>query len=99
MIFIPLKGWYVQSIYCTVQPKSPCNARAQETLSADTVEEFLRSKEMSVLVEDGGICLALVYGMPEALNACSTGAILHEDEAPVPDEAKAIFYAQAESGV
>ncbi|KAI0246843.1 hypothetical protein BJV78DRAFT_1250814 [Lactifluus subvellereus] len=50
-----------------------------ETLSADTVEEFLRSKGMGVLVESGG-------------------AILRDDEGPpVPDEAKAIFYAQAES--
>jgi len=50
-----------------------------ETLSADTVEEFLRSKGMAMLIENGG-------------------AILHDDEGPpVPEEAKAIFYAQAES--
>ena len=31
------------------------NARAQETLSADSVEQFLREKQLPVLIENGGM--------------------------------------------
>jgi len=51
-----------------------------DTLTADSVEDFLRQNEMGVLVENGA-------------------AILHEDEEPkVLDDAKLIFYAEAELG-
>jgi len=64
------------------------------------VEGFLHRKEINVLIENGGICLASLPGTREELNASSIGAILQEEEEPViPDETKAIFYAVAELAV
>jgi hypothetical protein len=57
----------------------------------------LRQNEVGVLVENGGICPPSVYATSKDLNASFTAAILHDDdEVPVPDNDKAIFYAQAE---
>jgi hypothetical protein len=72
----------------------------QDTLTADSVEDFLRQNEIGVLVENGGMCPASPLGRREELNASLTAAILHEDEEPkVLDEVKLIFYAVAELGV
>ena len=57
----------------------------------------MRQNEVGVLVENGGICPAPVYATSEGLNASFTAATLHDDnEVPVPEKDKAIFYAQAE---
>jgi hypothetical protein len=83
----------IQSIY--VQ-NSPRNMRIQETLTADSIEEFLRRKNVGVLVENGGICSSISVQYEGELNASSTGALLQDDEdLSVPEDAKAIFHAQA----
>jgi hypothetical protein len=83
----------IQSIY--VQ-NSPRNMRIQETLTADSIEEFLRRRNVGVLVENGGICSSISVQYEGELNASSTGALLQDDEdLSVPEDAKAIFHAQA----
>ena len=93
------KKWYVEvriKTLCCIFPKTTRNANAQDVLTANAVEEFLHRKQINVLIENGGICPASLPGAREELNVCSIGAILQEEEAVIPDESKAIFYAVAE---
>jgi hypothetical protein len=83
----------VQSIYAQEAPR---NVLIQDTLTADSIEGFLHSKNMGVLVENGGICSSISVQYEGELNASSSGAVLQDDEdISVPDDAKAIFHAQA----
>jgi hypothetical protein len=93
MTFKSSKEWYGP---IDIYSKFTGNVRIQETLTADSIEGFLRSKNMGVLVENGGICSSISVQHEGELNSSSTGAVLQDDEDfSVPDDAKAIFHAQA----
>ena len=54
MIFGLLKTWCAHRKMLDFYANS--NTRAQETLSADSVEQFLCEEQAPVLIENGGIC-------------------------------------------
>ena len=67
MTFSLSKAWYVQSQNAGIY-KSAIDALAQETLTADAIENFLREKKIPLRVENGGIYSVLLQEMQEGLN-------------------------------
>lgn len=65
-------------------------------LNADAIGKFLREKQMSLLVKNGGMCLVPLQGMQEHRMLVFTAAILRNprsNEPPLSDEKNASFYA------
>ena len=71
----------------------------QDILAADAVQDFFHGCEIGVLVENGGICTASLQSV-QRLNTSLIAAFLQKDKEPgVPDNARLIFIAEADSEV
>jgi hypothetical protein len=62
-------------------PYSTSNARTQDSLNGDAVEEFLCEKQIPMLLDDGGMCPVQWQGTEEGLNVTLDS---HDATAPAP---------------
>ena len=63
---------------------SQLNAGTQETLTADAIWKFLREKQMSLLVKNGGMCPVPLQGMQEHRMLVFAAAILRNPRGNEP---------------